>query len=79
MNRLPTELNRLYLPNNAQPEFQNLEFGGVSLIGTNGQVRAIVVELAQPAGWDGVARLWQGIQDDLDLPAPAIAVNGIDG
>ena len=79
MNRLQAEQNRLFLPTNTQSDLQNPEVGDISLIGADGRVRAMVVELAQPAGWDGVAGLWQGIQDDLDLPAPAIAVNGIDG
>lgn len=60
MNRLQTELQRLYLP------------------ATDGRVRALVMELRLPVGWDAVAALWQGVQTELDLPAPAIAVNGID-
>lgn len=79
MDRLQTELNRLYLPIGAQSELQEPDVGDISLIGTDGRVRAMVLELAQPAGWDGVAGLWQGIQDNLDLPVPTIAVNGIDG
>ena len=61
MNRLQTELQRLYLP------------------GADGRVRALGVELRLPIGWEAVAALWQGVQTELDLPAPAIAVNGIDG
>jgi len=44
-----------------------------------GQVRALVVELARPADWGLLAPLWRGLQADLDLPAPAIAVSGVDG
>lgn len=79
MNRLQTELHRLYLPHDAQSECQDVEGEAIRLIGADGRVRTMVVEVAQQAGWDGVAALWQGIQDDLDLPAPAIAVSGIDG
>lgn len=79
MDRLQTELHRLYLPHEAQPESPDTASEAVSLIGADGRVRALVVELAQQAGWDSVAALWQGIQDDLDLPAPAIAVSGVDG
>lgn len=79
MNRLQTELHRLYLPHDAQSECQDVEGEAIRLIDADGRVRAMVVEVAQQAGWDGVAALWQGIQDDLDLPAPAIAVSGIDG
>lgn len=39
----------------------------------------MVVEISRLAGWSDVAALWQGVQDDLGLPSPAIAVSGIDG
>jgi hypothetical protein len=61
MNRLESELQRLYPPPSA------------------GQVRALVLELARPADWEALARVWRGVQLDLQLPAPAIAVSGTDG
>lgn len=39
----------------------------------------MVLELARPADWSAMARLWQGVQDDLGLPEPGIAVNGVNG
>jgi len=42
-------------------------------------VRALVLELGRPADWAALSALWRGVQTDLDLPAPAIAVNGVDG
>jgi hypothetical protein len=72
MNRLQTEQRRLYLTQDASTE-------DAGLIDAQGQVRAMVVDVAQPAGWDAVAALCQGIQDELDLPAPAIAVTGGSG
>ena len=42
-------------------------------------VRGLVLELARPAEWPPMARLWQGVQADLGWPAPAIVVNGVDG
>ena len=39
----------------------------------------MVLEVARPADWNAVSTLWQGVQADLKLPAPAIAVSGIDG
>ena len=39
----------------------------------------MVLELARPASWEGLAKVWRGAQVDLELPAPAIAVSGIDG
>jgi hypothetical protein len=61
MNRLTSELNRLYLC--ADP----------------GHVRALLLELARPADWDALGAVWRGVQADLQLPAPGIAVSGTDG
>ena len=63
MNRLQTELQRLYLPQEAQPA---------------GWVRAMLLEVARPVGWDALGKAWQGVQADLELPAPGIAVSGTD-
>jgi hypothetical protein len=41
--------------------------------------RAAVLELARPADWSALGAVWRGVQSDLGLPAPAIAVNGRDG
>ena len=40
--------------------------------------RALMLALAQPGSWAGLAKVWQGVQADLELPAPAIAVSGTD-
>lgn len=77
MNTLQAELDRLYLtrgrniqhPHGAEP----------GLIAPDGTVRAMVLELARPADWPLLSTLWRGVQTDLELPAPAIAVSGIDG
>ncbi|MCF8210468.1 MAG: hypothetical protein K9K38_13870 [Rhodoferax sp.] len=39
----------------------------------------MVLGLSRPADWTALSTLWQGVQADLGLPAPAIAVSGIDG
>ena len=44
-----------------------------------GDVRALVLELARPADWDALGQVWRGVQADLQLPAPGIAVSGTDG
>lgn len=64
MNRLQAEFHRLYGPN---------------LIDAAGHARAMVLELAHPADWDVLSSVWRGVQNDLGLPAPAIAVSGTDG
>jgi len=69
MNRLHAEQRRLYLV--ADPCREN-----DTLIDSHGRVRALVVDVAQQAGWDAVAALYHGIQNELELPTPAIAVSG---
>ena len=79
MNRLDTELHRLYLPQQqptAPQQAEPAQDASPALIGTDGQVRALVLELASAAGWEAVAALWQGLQNELELPAPAIAISG---
>lgn len=77
MSRLSLQWQRLYAPNPSTdtpaPE------GPCALVGTQAQVRAMVLELARPAEWAAIALTWQGVQADLGLPAPAITVNGRDG
>lgn len=43
------------------------------------RVRALVLDLGRPADWAALSVLWRGVQTDLEWPAPAIAVNGVDG
>lgn len=76
MGRLHTELSRLYLGPAAESQDA---VDGSRLIDTHGLTRALVLGLAQPADWDAMSRVWQGVQADLELPAPAIAVCGADG
>lgn len=71
MDPLDTELDRLFaVAPGASP---------MSLADAAGRTRALVLEVVQPTGWDALAPLWQGVQAELDLPAPAIAVSGTDG
>jgi hypothetical protein len=44
-----------------------------------GLVRTLVIGLAKPADWAVLSTVWRGVQADLDLPAPGIVVNGVDG
>lgn len=77
MNRLQTEFQRLYLPQAGEGEDDDPE--RPRLIDGQGRVRALVLELARPADWAALSKVWQGVQADLGLPAPAIAVSGKDG
>ena len=79
MNRLQRELHRLYGQKVAAIEGPlGLGLDAVHPIDTPGPVRTMVLELARPANWAPLSAVWQGVQTDLDLPAPAIAVNGSD-
>lgn len=77
MNRLQTEFRRLYHPDPAGAAGADGDPEG--LIDAQGRVRALVLELARPADWDRLGEVWRGVQADLGLPAPAIAVSGTDG
>ncbi|WP_425256557.1 hypothetical protein ACPOLB_13715 [Rubrivivax sp. RP6-9] len=76
MGRLATEFRRLYLP--AHGPADTPPRSG-DLVDARGRVRALVLEVARPADWPPLAAVWAGVQGDLGLPAPAIAVNGRDG
>ena len=85
MNRLQSELARLYfsdVPDASEssdaPGGQPHDSREFSLIDASGRVRAMVLALARPADWGPLSAVWQGVQVDLDLPAPAIAVSGTD-
>ena len=78
MSKLIQELQRLY----CLPDHNILtEDGGVglNLLGSDGSVRAMVLGFERAADWVHVACLFQGLQDDLDLPPPAISVSGLAG
>ena len=76
MNRLGTELERLFLgglvfaPDDAQ---------ALSLVDVRQRTRTLVLEVVQPANWEALSEVWQGVQMELELPAPGIAVSGSDG
>ena len=69
MSRLLPELDRLYLV--ASPDAR--------LVAPDGAVRAMVFEVVQPTNWDALSEVWHGVQMELELPAPGIAVSGRDG
>ena len=73
MNRFTSQLIRLYSP------LATLDSDGkLALFDASGRVRALVLELRLPADWAALALVWQGVQADLGLPAPAIVVQGVD-
>ena len=81
MNRLQQELQRLYgAQAEPEPDADPAADAPAAAAG-RGQaaVRAMVLELARPSDWAALSAVWAGVQADLALPAPAIAVNGSDG
>jgi hypothetical protein len=77
MNRLQSELHRLYLPR-SQAHGESAAPPS-ALIDPLDRVRAMVMELTRPPSWELLSRVWHGVQTELELPAPGIAVSGIDG
>jgi len=75
MSTLHAELHRLYLFDTPDRALDTEE---CFLIDPDGRVRAMVLELARPADWHALSAVWRGVQTDLELPAPAIAVSGVD-
>ena len=77
MSRLPIEFRRLFLATG--PSCTGDAIQTSDMADADGQLRALVIELARPAEWQPLADVWMGVQTELGLPAPAIAVNGDDG
>lgn len=51
----------------------------LNLIGADERVRTLVVRFSCAADWALVSAMYQGLQEDLELPAPAISVSGRTG
>jgi hypothetical protein len=79
MSRLHSEFARLFLPATDAAEQAPPAPTPAGLLDAQGHTRALVLELAAPADWARLKAVWQGVQADLGLPAPAIAVSGTDG
>ena len=81
MNKLESELQRLYfLPGQkwlgAKSESDNPR---IDLITATGLARCLLISVKDGYAWQQVAALYQGIQDELQLPAPAFSVCVEDG
>jgi hypothetical protein len=77
MNRLQQEVRRLYLP--PLPPGEDASTDEAAMVDAQGRVRAMVLQLSRPADWQALAKVWNGVQIELELPAPAIAISGTDG
>nr|WP_295129903.1 hypothetical protein [uncultured Roseateles sp.] len=78
MNRLQSELNRLFRPAPESAVVAEPGRLGQALVDEQGRVHAMRLGLAHTADWRELGLVWRGVQLDLALPAPAIAVSGLD-
>lgn len=88
MDKLISELSRLYLPPGAAaPEalarhVQGLETLRVSLAGADGRTRAVMIPFRKAGGpgdathWTRLCEVANALQTELGLPAPAVSVTG---
>ena len=84
MQKLISELNRLYLPAGAlSPEV--FAQHPVSLVTDDGLTRAMVIDFPkmadsdEAAHWTLLCQVANALQAELGLPAPAVSVSGTDG
>ncbi|OWQ48015.1 hypothetical protein CDL60_05345 [Roseateles noduli] len=52
------------------------EFQRLYAAGPEGSVRALVLDVGRPSDWELLGAVWRGVQLDLSLPAPGIAIAG---
>lgn len=80
MSRLQVEFDRLYAPVLAdRPNIdgaEGVEAAAAGLLSPANEVRALVLDIGRPVNWELVAPLWRGVQEDLDMPVPAVAISG---
>jgi hypothetical protein len=75
MTRLSSELSRLFTAGLGA----ETGTGPAALVSADGLTRTAVLEVLAPVRWEVLGAVWRGVQTELQLPAPAIAVNGHDG
>lgn len=51
----------------------------LDLVGADSKVRALVINFKRATDWEQVAKLYQAVTNELDLPAPAVSVSGDKG
>lgn len=74
-SRLAAEIQRLYrLPGDTPAANPS----ALPLVDAHGHVRTLVMAISRPADWPALSAVWRGVQADFEMPAPAIAVNGVD-
>lgn len=75
MNPLLPQLRRLFLHPQHLPVAEDGLPERIGLVGPDGGVRTLVLGLAASLGWETVAQVCAGVQEDLALPLPVLAVS----
>jgi hypothetical protein len=78
MKKLLAEFYRLYSPNGLH-DLKDEGSKELGLISSGGQLRGLVLGFQRASDWPKVAMCHQGIQDDLEFPAPGLSVSGRSG
>lgn len=102
MNKLMTELQRLYFLPEQQWWRQGLDDAGepaysaagllspaalaaslageasveLDPVGADGRVRLLLLNFKRAGDWEQVAKVYQAVQSELELPAPAVSISG---
>src|SRR6185369_14439277 len=79
MNKLMTQLHRLYVLPDQAGEISDPANDELLLVSPDGMARTMVAKFERPADWEQLAGLYQALQDELDLPAPIISISGHQG
>ena len=88
---LPEQQGRWSLPAGAEPaqgvltddilaqSLKGQASVALDLLSPQGRVRTLVLGFEKSGDWEWVAEVYQGILEDLELPAPAMAITGNSG
>src|SRR5689334_13536433 len=79
MNKLMTQVQRLYVLPGQAGEISDPANDELLLVSPQGMARTMVVKFERSADWEQLAKLYQVLQDELDLPAPTLAISGHQG
>lgn len=79
MNKLMTQVQRLYVLPDRAGEISDPANDELLLVSPQGMARTMVVKFERSADWEQLAKLYQALQDELDLPAPTLAISGHQG
>jgi hypothetical protein len=71
-----TMAGRFHRPLNARMSRLATEFNRLYPSASEASVRVLVLDVGRPSDWELLGAVWRGVQLDLSLPAPGIAIAG---